>query len=60
VVSTDRDSVEYLIAAVKRFFQIFFMPFWMRKPGASQGKKIKDRKKKIKKELDSMVASVVK
>jgi hypothetical protein len=60
VVSTDRDSVEYLIAAVKRFLQIFFMPFWMRKPGASQGKKIKDRKKKIKKELDSVVASVVK
>jgi hypothetical protein len=48
VVSTDRDSVQYLIAAVKRFLQIFFMPFWMQKPGASQGKKIKDRKKKKK------------
>jgi hypothetical protein len=60
VVSTDRDSVEYLIAAVKRFFQIFFMPFRTRKPGASQGKKSKIEKKKIKKELDSVVASVVK
>jgi hypothetical protein len=59
VVSTDRDSVEYLIAAVKRFLQIFFMPFRTRKPGGSQGKKVENRKKKIKKELDIVVASVV-
>ena len=27
------------------------MPFWMRKPGASQGKKVEDRKKRLKKSL---------